>query len=63
MKDPKFVIKKRTDGQYMFNLVAPNGEIILTSEGYTTKDNCINGISSVKENSQYLYRFEQLRCY
>lgn len=37
------------DGQWYFHLKAPNGEIIASSEGYTTKDNCRNGIESVKK--------------
>lgn len=47
----KFVIKKRTNGEYQFNLKAGNGETILTSEGYTTRQNCDNGIESVRKNS------------
>lgn len=46
-----FVIKKRTNGEYQFNLKAGNGQVILTSEGYTTKANCNNGIESVKTNA------------
>lgn len=48
----KFVISKRTNGEFQFNLKADNGQVILTSEGYTTKANCENGIESVKKNSQ-----------
>lgn len=47
----KFEITKRKDGEFQFNLKAGNGQIILTSEGYTTKANCENGIASVKRNS------------
>jgi len=47
----KFEIRKRTNGQFQFNLKASNGEIILSSEGYTTKANCEKGIASVKKNS------------
>lgn len=47
----KFEIKKRTNGEFQFNLKASNGEVILTSEGYTTKANCEKGIASVKKNS------------
>lgn len=47
-----FTIKKGSNGQYYFNLKASNGEIILQSEGYLTKLNCQNGISSVRINSQ-----------
>ena len=37
------------DGMWYFHLKAPGGEIIANSEGYTTKDNCRNGIESVKK--------------
>lgn len=47
----KFVITKRLNGEYQFNLTASNGEIILTSEGYETRTNCHNGIDSVKRNA------------
>jgi uncharacterized protein YegP (UPF0339 family) len=47
----KFVISKRTNGEFQFNLKADNGQVILTSEGYTTKAACENGIDSVKKNS------------
>jgi uncharacterized protein YegP (UPF0339 family) len=47
----KFVLTKRSDGELQFNLVADNSEIILTSEGYSSKAGCENGIESVKENS------------
>ena len=47
----KFVIKKDSAGQYRFNLKAANGEIILSSEAYTTKQNYQNGIQSVKSNA------------
>lgn len=55
----KFIITKRKDGEYQFNLKAGNGEIILTSEGYNTKAGCKNGIESVKINSQIDSRFER----
>ncbi|MEJ0030451.1 MAG: YegP family protein [Bacteroidota bacterium] len=47
----KFVLTKRSNGELQFNLVADNSEIILTSEGYSSKAGCENGIESVKENS------------
>jgi uncharacterized protein len=47
----KFVIKKTSDGQYRFNLKAGNGEIIATSESYTTKAAAENGIASVRANA------------
>jgi len=56
----KFVITKRTNGEFQFNLKAGNGQVILASEGYTTKAACENGIESVKKNSQDDARFERL---
>ncbi len=38
---------------------AGNGQVILTSEGYTTKANCQNGIESVKKNSAVDERFDR----
>jgi uncharacterized protein YegP (UPF0339 family) len=54
-----FVINKRKDGDIQFNLKAGNGQIILTSEGYTTRAACDNGIESVRKNSQEDSRFER----
>lgn len=47
----KFLISRRSNGEYQFNLKADNGQTILTSEGYSSKNNCQNGIESVKKNS------------
>ena len=46
----KFVIKQAKTG-FMFNLKAGNGEIIATSEVYTTLDACKNGVASVQKNA------------
>lgn len=55
----KFVISKRANEEYQFLLKAGNGEIILTSEGYSSKANCTNGIESVRKNSQDDNKFEK----
>ena len=54
----KFVITLRKNGEFQFNLLATNGQVILTSEGYTTKPACLNGIESVKKNAVVPERFE-----
>ena len=54
----KFVITLRKNGEFQFNLKASNGQVILTSEGYTTKPACLNGIESVKKNAAIPERFE-----
>ena len=46
----KFIIKKAKTG-LMFNFVASNGEVVATSEVYTTKKACKNGLASVQRNS------------
>lgn len=47
-----FTLFVGVDDQLYFNLKAGNHEIILQSEGYTSKANALNGIKSVQENCQ-----------
>lgn len=52
MKNPKYqIFKSDKNNQFYFRLKAGNGEIILASEGYTTKQSCENGIESVRAHS------------
>ena len=46
----KFVIKQAKNG-FVFNLKAGNGEVIATSEVYSTIDACKNGVASVQKNA------------
>lgn len=46
----KFVVKKTNTG-IKFDLKAGNGEVIATSEVYTSEAACKNGIESVKKNA------------
>ena len=46
----KFVVRKTNTG-VKFDLKAGNGEVIATSEVYTTEDACRNGVESVKKNA------------
>lgn len=55
----KFIMTKRLNGEFQFNLKSNNGLVILTSEGYSTKANCENGIESVKRFSQEGSMFEK----
>ncbi|MBQ4537523.1 MAG: YegP family protein [Lachnospiraceae bacterium] len=50
-KNPKFEVYEDNKGEYRFRLKATNGQIIATSEGYTTLANCLNGVESVKKNA------------
>ena len=46
----KFVIRKVASG-IKFDLKHTNGQVIATSEVYSTKDACLNGVASVKKNA------------
>lgn len=46
----KFIIKETKTG-FVFNLKAGNGEVIATSEVYSSLSSCKNGIASVKKNA------------
>lgn len=46
----KFVIRKTATG-VKFDLKAGNGEVIATSEVYSSDDACKNGIASVQKNA------------
>ena len=46
----KFVVKNAKNG-IMFNLKAGNGEVIATSEVYSSLRSCMNGVSSVQRNA------------
>jgi uncharacterized protein len=51
MPEPVFEWYKDKKGKFRFRLKAGNGEIIAVSEGYSSKDGCVNGIESVKKNA------------
>ena len=62
----KFVVKQTATG-FKFDLKAGNGEVIATSEVYTTEAACLNGIESVRNNcaaaveDQTVEGFEELK--
>lgn len=55
----KFEVSTRSNGEFQFNLKADNGQVILTSEGYSSKDACMNGIESVRKNGGDENNFEK----
>ena len=48
---PKYEVYQDKAGEFRFRLKARNGQIVGTSEGYTAKAGCLNGIESVKKNA------------
>jgi uncharacterized protein YegP (UPF0339 family) len=47
----KFEIYRDKQGQYRFRLLAANGQVIATGQGYKAKKSCIEGIESVRKNA------------
>jgi uncharacterized protein len=58
MGNPRFVIR-RSHEQFHFHLAAGNGEIILTSERYTTKAAAENGVAAVQESATIDRRYDR----
>ena len=44
----KFVLKKASNGQFRFNLVASNGQVVATSETYVRKQSALDTIESIR---------------
>jgi uncharacterized protein YegP (UPF0339 family) len=51
MPEPVFEWYVDKVGKYRFRLKAANGEMIAISEGYASKQSCLEGIESVKKNA------------
>jgi uncharacterized protein len=56
----KFEIFRGTNNQYYFRFKASNGEQILSSEGYITKQGCLNGIESVKAHAPFDNTYQKI---
>ena len=55
----KFTLKKTNKGNFVFNLKASNGQVILTSQPYADKRGALNGIDSARKNSGKDANFER----
>jgi uncharacterized protein len=47
----KFQIKKTSNNQYRFNILAGNGQVLATSETYVQKASAATAIESIKKNA------------
>ncbi len=52
------IIQNQDNGKFYFHLKAKNGQIILSSQGYTGKPACKKGIESVRTNGTDESNFE-----
>jgi uncharacterized protein len=51
MPGTQFQIKKNNDGIFFFNLINKDREIILSGDGFKTREDCINCVYNIKVNS------------
>ena len=47
----KFEVYEDKAGKYRFRLKAGNGQVIATGQGYASKESCLNGIESIRNNA------------
>lgn len=55
----KFECSVGNDGKHRFNLLASNGQVILTSQGYADAGGCRNGVESVRKHGTQQAMFEK----
>ena len=51
MTEAYYDLRKSSDGQYYFNLKAPNHQVVATSERYKTKSGAQEGIRDVRRHA------------
>ena len=54
-----FILSITSNGAFMFNLKASNGQVILTSQRYAAKASALGGIESVRANAALDERYER----
>src|SRR3546814_223161 len=55
----KFELKTAKNGDFYFSLKAGNGQIIVASEMYKSRESALNGIASVTKNGPEDKRYER----
>ena len=53
------IYQSEKSGEFYFRLKAKNGQVILSSQGYSAKSGAKNGVESVKKNAGDDSRFER----
>jgi uncharacterized protein len=57
----KFVVfRSDVNSQFYFRFNASNGEQLLSSESYVSKQGCLNGVDSVKNNAPFEVTYHRL---
>lgn len=60
MQNPKYQIFAGKKGTHYFRLKAGNGQVVLSSDSYSSKSAAENGVNSVKRNGIWDTQFERL---
>ena len=47
----RFVIKKAQNGQFWWQIVSSNGQVMAASETMTRKQSCLDAIASVRQSA------------
>ncbi|WP_206107567.1 YegP family protein [Paludisphaera rhizosphaerae] len=47
----KFVVYRDGTGEYRWRLIASNGQIVASGEGYKNKADCLSTIASIQKNA------------
>ena len=47
----KFVVRKNKGGEFFWQLVGGNGEVMAVSEGMSAKQSCMDSIDSIKRSA------------
>ena len=55
----EFTIQKASNDLYYFRLRANNGQVLLASEGYSSKAGCLNGVNAVRSIGKVDDRYER----
>jgi uncharacterized protein len=55
----KFILYRRRNGEYTFSLKTNEGRVLLSSDGYSSKVGCLNGVESVRVNGRDESRYER----
>jgi uncharacterized protein YegP (UPF0339 family) len=60
MTQPRFTLKRATNGEFYWNLLAANSEVILTSQRYRMRGTALSGILCVKDLAPHDEHFDRL---
>lgn len=57
----RVAVTQGASGQFHFNVYAKNGQVVLSSESYTSEAGAWNGALSVQDNGVNTYQYEELQ--